>query len=180
MDELVKAAMAKWPHVPDCYGWLGLDARGRWWMRDDRAQMMGPFSGPGASVASRGSWLQHEQLIAFIHRNYGADERGCWYFQNGPQRVYVELEKAPYIWRLEASDRLRSHNGVEADSERVYVDENGNVYAATAIGCGIVHTQDMHRVAEWVEAGLWNPQEKTLLEIQQREGYVLSPQQLAG
>ncbi|MCD6666313.1 MAG: DUF2946 family protein, partial [Hydrogenophaga sp.] len=28
MDEIVKAAMAKWPQVPACYGWLGLDARG--------------------------------------------------------------------------------------------------------------------------------------------------------
>ena len=28
MDDLVRAAMAKWPHVPDCRGWLALDARG--------------------------------------------------------------------------------------------------------------------------------------------------------
>ena len=26
MDEIVKQAMAKWPNVPHCYGWLGLDA----------------------------------------------------------------------------------------------------------------------------------------------------------
>ena len=24
MDEIVKQAMAKWPNVPNCYGWLGL------------------------------------------------------------------------------------------------------------------------------------------------------------
>ena len=34
MDELVQQAMAKWPNVPHCYGWLGLDARGRWYLRD--------------------------------------------------------------------------------------------------------------------------------------------------
>lgn len=28
MDDIVKQAMVKWPNVPDCYGWLGLDARG--------------------------------------------------------------------------------------------------------------------------------------------------------
>ena len=38
MDDIVKQALAKWPNVPDCYGWLGLDARGRWFMRDDAAQ----------------------------------------------------------------------------------------------------------------------------------------------
>ena len=43
MDDIVKAAMAKWPNVPNCYGWLGLDARGNWYMRDDNAQAAGAF-----------------------------------------------------------------------------------------------------------------------------------------
>jgi hypothetical protein len=30
MDDIVKQAMAKWPNVPACHGWLGLDARGHW------------------------------------------------------------------------------------------------------------------------------------------------------
>ena len=45
MDDIVKQALAKWPNVPDCYGWLGLDARGNWYMRDDAAQAAGPFGG---------------------------------------------------------------------------------------------------------------------------------------
>ena len=44
MDEIVKQAMAKWPNVPHCYGWLGLDARGNWYMRDDRVQAEGSFT----------------------------------------------------------------------------------------------------------------------------------------
>ena len=28
VDEIVKAALKKWPNVPHCYGWLALDARG--------------------------------------------------------------------------------------------------------------------------------------------------------
>ena len=32
MDDIVKQALAKWPNVPHCYGWLGLDARGNWYM----------------------------------------------------------------------------------------------------------------------------------------------------
>ena len=38
MDDIVKAALVKWPNVPHCHGWLGLDARGQWFMRDDRCQ----------------------------------------------------------------------------------------------------------------------------------------------
>jgi hypothetical protein len=28
MDEMVKRGMARWPDVPDVYGWLSLDRRG--------------------------------------------------------------------------------------------------------------------------------------------------------
>ena len=41
MDDIVKQAMAKWPNVPDCFGWLGLDNRGQWCLRDDAAQAAG-------------------------------------------------------------------------------------------------------------------------------------------
>ena len=33
----------------------------------------------------------------FIARNYEADEHGRWFFQNGPQRVFVDLELAPLV-----------------------------------------------------------------------------------
>ena len=89
MDELVKQALAKWPNVPHCYGWLGLDARGHWRMRDQHAQQQ---QLPGDKIT-------HAALLNFIHRNYDHDERGCWFFQNGPQRVYVHLEATPYIAR---------------------------------------------------------------------------------
>ena len=64
MDDIVKQALTKWPKVPDCYGWLGLDARGNWFMRDDRAQAQGPFA--GGTAQSKGSLLRHEKLIEFI------------------------------------------------------------------------------------------------------------------
>ena len=44
MDDIVKQALAKWPNVPDCFGWLGLDARGDWYMRDDAVQAAGDFA----------------------------------------------------------------------------------------------------------------------------------------
>ncbi|SFD19942.1 DUF2946 family protein [Collimonas sp. OK412] len=87
MDQVVAQAMLKWPNVPHCYGWLGLDARGAWRMRDEQAQRQGL---PGDKI-------MHTALVGFINRNYAADEQGCWYFQNGPQRVYVDLALTPYI-----------------------------------------------------------------------------------
>jgi hypothetical protein len=91
MDDIVKQAMAKWPNVPYCYGWLALDARGNWRMRDDTAQRT---NAPGDKLA-------HVALIGFINRNYAHDDKGRWYFQNGPQRVYVNLEATPFIARTD-------------------------------------------------------------------------------
>ena len=67
MDDIVKKALEKWPNVPDCYGWLALDQRGKWYMRDDRIQAQGFFPHP------KGSWLQHEKLIDFIDVNSSID-----------------------------------------------------------------------------------------------------------
>lgn len=175
MDDIVKAAMAKWPNVPDCYGWLGLDARGQWWMRDDNAQRSGPFAGVGANPGSKGSLLRHDKLIEFINRNYGGDEQGRWFFQNGPQRVFVELEVAPWVWRVLADFRLQAHTGRGAEVLSVHLDEHGRLFAVTALGLGLVHSQDMHLAAEAVESGVWTPSECTYAELLDRQGCVLSP-----
>ena len=176
MDEMVKAALAKWPNVPDCYGWLGLDSRGQWFMRDDRTQAAGPFAGPLASVASKGSLLRHDKLIDFIGRNYEADARGRWFFQNGPQRVYVELEFTPWVWRVDDAGALQSHTGRLAALQTVWVDELGHVLVNTDIGPGLVHTQDVWRAAEQIEQARWPaPAELSGAEWPARFVFVLSP-----
>jgi hypothetical protein len=38
VDEIVLRAQAKWPGVPDVYGWLSLDRRGRWLLCDARGR----------------------------------------------------------------------------------------------------------------------------------------------
>lgn len=178
MDDIVKAAMAKWPNVPDCYGWLGLDARGRWWMRDEQAQRAGPFAGPGAHAQSRGSELRHDKLIAFIQRNYGCDDAGQWYFQNGPQRVYVELERLPWVWRLDDEGQVRAHTGHKAQAQHAWVDEDGWLYLQTDLGWGNVHSQDMERAARCLEAGRWPLAELPWQEVLRRSGCVPSPWQV--
>jgi len=181
MDDIVRQAIAKWPNVPDCYGWLGLDARGNWFMRDDRVQALGAFPSldhPGGA-GTRGSLLKHEKLIEFIHRNYDCDPAGQWFFQNGPQRVYVELEATPWIWRVQADGRggysVAAHTGQAARPGRCLLDERGHVYLETDLGFGLVHTQDVAVAAEAVEQGLWVPEPIDANHLQARFGYVRSP-----
>jgi hypothetical protein len=169
MDDIVRQAIAKWPNVPHCFGWLGLDARGNWYMRDDRVQAAGPFP------LSKGSLLRHDKLIDFIQRNYEVDPQGRWFFQNGPQRVYVELEVAPLIWRLDADNTVTAHTGRSARTRRAVVDEQGRVYLDSDLGFGLVHTLDVAQAADAIEQGLWVPEPMQSQELPQRFGYSRSP-----
>jgi len=175
MDDIVKQALKKWPDVPHCYGWLALDARGDWYMRDERIQAAGPFP------RVKGSRIQHEKLREFIERNYLADDAGCWFFQNGPQRVYVELEAAPWVWRLQAGADasavpvIASHTGRGAQFTSAWLDEHGRLFLATDIGLGLVHTLDMETAAGAVERGVWAPFDAAFASLPQRFGYRLAP-----
>ena len=172
MDDLVKQAMQKWPNVPHCYGWLGLDMRGDWYMRDDQVQSQGEFA------IAKGSKLQHHKLIEFIQRNYLADIHGQWYFQNGPQRVYVELEATPWVWRIGTGFHIEAHDGTHAEWQQCFTDEHGWLYCLTKLGFGLVHTQDMGHAANAIEQGVWNVAEASRADLPGRFGYVCSPQAL--
>ena len=169
MDAIVEAALKKWPNVPHCYGWLALDARGDWYMRDERIQRSGPFP------RVKGSRVEHDKLLAFIGRNYASDERGAWFFQNGPQRVYVELESTPWVWRLQPGGGVRSHTGREAKVQSAWLDEAGHLYLQADLGLGLVHTADMALAAEAVEAGRWTPQDCIAAKLPALFGYRLRP-----
>ncbi|MFM0059493.1 DUF2946 family protein [Paraburkholderia phytofirmans] len=144
MDDIVKQALAKWPNVPSCTGWLMLDRRGNWRMRDEAAQASG----------SPGTPIRHEALLAFISRNYDADERGQWYFQNGPQRVYVELGYTPWVVRLSAGAdvearsvlALQDQAGGPFEPTAVFVDEEGGILfadGATPPRVAVLHDHDL-------------------------------------
>ena len=134
MDDIVKKAMAKWPNVPDCYGWLALDARGAWRMRDERAQH---FNEAGDKVTQAA-------LLGFINRNYMADERGCWFFQNGPQRVYLNLEATPYIARTDPQHGLVLHTGEPfGQPERAFLTETGELIVEAGAKVAQVDDRDV-------------------------------------
>ena len=176
MDDIVKAAMAKWPNVPNCFGWLALDARGDWYLRDEPTQHAGPFP------QVKGSRVTHAKLKAFIERNYEADARGRWYFQNGPQRVYVQLEATPWVWRVQwpadgqgQAPAVTSHTGRAAQVRSSWLDDEGRLYLDTDLGLGLVHSQDMLDAARAIEQGLWEPQPLAAEDAPQRFGFVRNP-----
>jgi hypothetical protein len=142
MDDIVKKAMAKWPNVPDCYGWLALDARGAWRMRDERAQHLNL---PGDKVIQ-------VALLGFINRNYAVDDRGCWYFQNGPQRVYLNLEATPYIARTDPQQGLVLHTG-EAFGPlvRAYMTEVGELIVEGGGKLAQVDDRDLAQLMDALE-----------------------------
>jgi hypothetical protein len=135
MDSSVAAAMARWPDVPACYGWLALDRRGRWRMRDEHVQQHGLL----------GDVIRHAALKSFIDRNYLSDESGAWYFQNGPQRVFVDLEAAPFIFMFDGSGEiLVTHHGHAIEQvDAALVDESGNFYLASSAGFGLICDRDL-------------------------------------
>ena len=122
MDDIVARSMAKWPDVPDVYGWLSLDRRGNWLIKGER--------------------IGNAAFRDFISRNYAADARGRWYFQNGPQRVFVALAYTPLVLHFEG-EALLDHCGRRFEAEQAYLDEEGSVLMAGKPGIGLLDDRDL-------------------------------------
>jgi len=122
MDADVLAAIARWPNVPAVFGWLTLTARGEWRIRGER--------------------IGNDAMRAFIGRNYACDERGRWYFQNGPQRVFVELAVTPWVYRFDGR-ALATHTGVVPGKlAAAALLDDGRFVVATELGAGLIDDRD--------------------------------------
>ncbi len=118
------AAIARWPNVPACYGWLSLDRRGAWRLQ--------------------GEIISHPGLIAFLNANYFSDENGNWLVQNGPQRVYVTLDYLPLVLRIAGDGQLHTHTGDPCRAgARAFIDDEGNGLIETDAGPGLVDDRDL-------------------------------------
>ena len=124
MDEWVQKALAKWPNVPSLFGWLSLDRRGRW--------------------SIKGQSIDRPSLIEIIGRNYASDEYGRWFFQNGPQRGFVDLEYAPLVLRVEGNkESLATHSGQRVERlSAAYLDEEGALLLVCEHGPGLLADLD--------------------------------------
>ena len=131
MDEIVARSLAKWPNVPAVYGWLELDRRGNWLIKGER--------------------IGNAALREFIGRNYEADERGRWFFQNGPQRVYVTLAYTPLVVHYEG-DRLYDHCGRPFVCRNAFQDDEGSVLLEGERGIALLDDRDLVRYADSAQA----------------------------
>ena len=184
MDDIVEAALRKWPNVPDCRGWLALDARGRWWMRDAQAQAAGPFP------QIKGSEVIHDRLRGFIGRNYLSHTDGDgavrWYFQNGPQRVWVELEAAPWVVRVQriagGGFGLQTHTEAAIGAvEQAMLDEHGRLFVdfrrpdSPTSQFGLIHSLDVEAAADALERLGWPLIETSFEALLDERRLVLRP-----
>ena len=144
MDDDVILAMAKWPNVPPAWGWLRLDRRGQWFLvKRDASDFNEARDGLGSVV-------RNERMIDYIGRNYGSDAQGRWFFQNGPQRAYADLELAPWVLRIDKTpERLHwlTHTGIFAQQTlAAATDRTGNFYVLTELGLGLVDDRHLARL----------------------------------
>src|SRR5947209_767885 len=158
MDSVVARAMAKWPNVPAVYGWLSLDRRGNWRIRS-------------TSATERFERIGNAALREFIGRNYAADSAGRWYFQNGPQRVYVTLAYTPLVVHHEG-DELIDHCGRPFAARIAYLDDEGSVLMESD---GVIALLDDRDLARYADSGP-SLQRITGAEIAHRFPFVKNPQ----
>ena len=144
MDDLVEKALARWPNVPAISGWLKLSMQGDWLL-----------TGPVAEGLS----ISHPRILNFMARNYGCDPDGRYYFQNGPQKVYVHLAYTPWVYRIhplaQGDLMLSTHTGLVDWPQAMFQDEQGRVLIQGKLGIGLLHSSDIDLLA----AGLQEAEE---------------------
>ncbi len=152
MDEIVIRGMLKWPNVPSVYGWLSLDRRGNWMIKN---------------VSGRFERIANPAVNDFIARNYASDEAGRWFFQNGPQRVFVALDYTPWVYRLDdAAEGLVAHTGAAAGAlETVYLDEAGALLLQGGPGIGVLLDRDLPAFVELLGDPRGGTSERLLEEV---------------
>lgn len=140
MDEIVIRAIARWPNVPSVYGWLRLDRRGNWLVKS-RAER------DGVPSFER---ISNRAVIEFIGRNYEQDGAHRWYFQNGPQRVFVALDYTPWVYRLDdAGSGFLVHAGAAPrEIDAVFLDDSGSLLLKSELGIGVLLDRDLPAVIE--------------------------------
>lgn len=140
--------MAKWPNVPAVYGWLSLDRRGGWRIKGER------IANPGVNE--------------FIGRNYEHDAQGRWFFQNGPQRVYVTPDYTPLVYRIVSTAteplKLECHTGKSVTTvSGGWLDEHGVLLLETEYGIGLIHDRDLDRLFPYLIDANGNPLDEPVL-----------------
>jgi hypothetical protein len=133
MDAMVVAAMAKWPNVPAVFGWLSLTARGEWRLKCER--------------------VAHPGLASFFARNYEHDEQGRYFVQNGPQRIFVELQLAPYAAKRQDNGWQRLPDGLSAVATAAFITPQGELLLQIETTLALVDGRDWLTLADCIVDG---------------------------
>jgi hypothetical protein len=132
IDKSVQKAMAKWPDVPECFGWLSLNRRAEW--------------------SIKGEKIRHTNTQRFLQRNYNFDNLGRWFVQNGPQRAFVSLEYTPRLYGFSNHSGFYIHDEAKMpDLLDFFLDEYGNLLLSTALGVGVVDDRDLSAASDLIE-----------------------------
>lgn len=126
MDPAALRALARWPDVPACYGWLALDTRGRWCLQHEP--------------------VRHPGLADYLSRNYSADGRGRYFVQNGPQRVFVRLAYTPVVLFDGPGSGFQCHTGTPFTADAAWLDEAGHVLLSGPSGVGLLEARSLARL----------------------------------
>lgn len=140
MDKSVLDALARWPDVPAVYGWLSLSARGQWRLHPDGQ----------ANLGGAGESIENKQILRFIDRNYTHDTEERWFFQNGPQRVFVRIDAAPLVIAVDdAHGVFTSHNGHLIETVDFWlIDGDGHLFFQSPVGAGQIVDKDLSRLVD--------------------------------
>jgi len=153
-------AVARWPGVPAVFGWLALDRRGDWLLREPSGE--------------RFSRVGHAGMRAFIGRHYGVDEQGRWFVQNGPQRVFVNLAYTPFVLHYRGT-QLFDQCGAPVTPSETWVDEEGSVLMRVARGLGLLDDRDLDAFSSRL-SGDWTALPRVRgSELEDRFGFVSWP-----
>ena len=124
----------KWPNVPDVYNWLELDNRGNWCIKNEK--------------------ISHKGLIKFINDHYSSDDKGRWFFQNGPQRVFVKLHSTPFILSIALNDDViyfkTQTNQVIQQIEQFWLDNNGRLLLSWGQYLGLLSDRDLSMMSDYI------------------------------
>jgi hypothetical protein len=144
--------MQRWPNVPAVFGWLRLDRRGNWLVKTTGGEF---------------ERIVNPAMIEFVNRNYVRDDNGRWYFQNGPQRVFVTLDYTPWVYRLDrtASGFVTHTSLVPKELRGLFLDEFDRLLLETELGVGVLSDRDLPAVLEQLHPPVGTSIEAALLVV---------------
>lgn len=121
----------------------------------------------GRAGCGRAGYRDPARRAAGVHQpQYERDDEGQWFFQNGPQRVYVELAYTPWVVRLTDMNgtlRRAGQTGAAFEPAYAWIDDAGGILfsdEATPPRVAALHDHDIDLFANHA----------TLLDDEGRDG----------